>query len=144
MNIPIVYIITHLKNMIMKRLLLLGIALLVLCACGDSTTETAPVGIVPELAPEEEIVCPGTVLMLPNPPMDNGEILPGQVLGLRTPEADYILTLDGHWLIDGSITIADRAYTLEEGNVVKIIGVASKKGSPASGEYLELEIRRIE
>lgn len=52
----------------MKRLLLLGIALLVLCACGDSTTETAPVGIVPELAPEEEIVCPGTVRMLPNPP----------------------------------------------------------------------------
>lgn len=82
--------------------------------------------------------------MLPNPPMDNGEILPGLVLGLRTPVADYILTLDGHWLIDGSITIADRAYTLEEGNVVKIIGVASKKGSPASGEYLELEIRRIE
>lgn len=45
--------------MIMKRLLLLGIALLMLCACGDSTTETAPIEIVPELAPEEEIVCPG-------------------------------------------------------------------------------------
>lgn len=54
----------------MKRLLLLGIVLLMLCACGDSTTETAPIGIVPELAPEEEIVCPGTVLMLPNPPAD--------------------------------------------------------------------------
>lgn len=52
----------------MKRLLLLGIALLVLCVCNDSTAETAPVGIVPELAPEEEIVCPGSVRMLPNPP----------------------------------------------------------------------------
>lgn len=128
----------------MKSLLLLGIALLVLCICNDSTAETVSVGIVPELAPEEEIVCPGTVRMLPNPPADNGEIPPGLILGLRTPDTDYILTLDGHWLIDGSITIADRAYRLEEENVVKIIGVANKKGSPASGEYQELEIRRIE
>lgn len=133
------------------RYMLLSVLAALCCAACDG--ETAPVGPAsPETSVppgSSEPAAPaaaeyaGTVVMLPAPPHSADEpALPGLVLGLRTSDGDYILTVGGRWLTDGEVVLDGETFRLEEGCKVRMTGVVTSV-SVAGEEYCELEIDTI-
>ena len=124
----------------MKTSYLLAFLLASSCCIGSCSKDKTPDSATILLG---ERTCSGTIVSLPNPPSDDGPTLPGMVLGLKTTSEEYILTRNGAWLADGSITVDGKAYVLEEGDETEITGMASKTRISSSQEYLELEIKTI-
>ena len=133
------------------RYMLLSVLAALCCAACDG--ETAPVGTAsPETSVppgSSEPAAPaaaeyaGTVVMLPAPPHSDDEpALPGLVLGLRTADGDYILTVGGRWLADREVVLGGETHLLEEGCKVRMTGVATSV-TAAGEEYRELEIGAI-
>ena len=132
----------------------LFVSLLMALCCAACDGETAPVGpALPETSVppgSSEPAAPaaaeyaGTVVMLPAPPHSDDEpALPGLVLGLRTADGDYILTVGGRWLTDCEVVLGGCALVLEPGDEVAVTGVVTEV-EVAGVEYGELEIETID
>lgn len=124
----------------MKTNYLIVLLLALSCCAGSCSKDKAPASATTLLG---ERTCSGTIVSLPNPPSEDGPTLPGMVLGIGTTSEEYILTCNGAWLADGTITVDGKAYVFEVGDEAEITGMVSKTRISSSQEYFELEIKTI-
>lgn len=126
-------------SMNIKRHYLLVVLLASFC-CISSCSKDDPASARSLLG---ERTCSGTILLLPNPPSNDGPTLPHMILGLRTTTEEYILTCDGSWQSDRTITIKGQTYLFEDGDKAEVTGIASEIQLSSSQSYLELKIKTI-
>lgn len=83
----------------------------------------------------------GKIIWVPMPPFTDPP-LPGVVIGLETAYDNYVLLNDEHWLSDGTITIDNVVYSMDD--EVEITGTVTRVHISETKEYLELDIKTIE
>lgn len=126
----------------MKTCKILPICLLAMLLGFSSCEKDEPETSYPRTTVLGDRTCTGRLVLLPDPPHSTSEpILPGMVLGLEASSGDYVLTVDGHWIADESITIAGSVYSV--GDEVGITGTASSVKISGTETYLELTVKSI-
>lgn len=126
----------------MKTCKILSICLLAMLLGFSSCEKNDREASYPRTTVLGDRTCTGKLISRPNPPHGTSEpILPGMVLGLETSSDNYVLTVDGHWIADESITIAGSVYSV--GDEVGVTGTASVVKISAAEEYRELAVKSI-